>query len=443
MKILCIELEALNLPWMMSCVEAGHEVFWYAHEEQDPSTKKNVGDGIPGITKVDNWVPYVKKVDLTVHMDNAKFLERLDAFKKQGYKIYAPSVKSAELEIKREAGLKFLEAHGIKCPVYKKFKTLEEAQNFLMSDKGRYVMKTLGDEEDKSLSYCAKDAADMIEHMNWLKMNGIIPKDSFILQEYIKGIEFAVNSWMGSKGYIGLPGFAFEHKGLMPSEKGPSTGEQGTVHKYGQRELFFDKILKPLEKDLTALGHLGNIDVNCIIDEEGNIWPLEFTARNPYPGWQLMLNQHKGDPAQWMLDACNGMDTLKQVEETGICVVITIPPFPFKGDKKEEKKDKGLPIYGITNGNKKHIKPQFVKMGTYIVQDEKGNLKKQRGLVTAGNYVLVVDALGNSIEQCRERVYKTVDELHIPGIMYRDDIGEKVQKWLPNLHKLGFAKDFK
>lgn len=444
MKILVIETEPLALPFILKCQEAGHQVFWYCLENIENGYKNTPGLGFSGITVVNNYVATIPKVDLTVCMDNnVKFTGKLDVAKKRGFKVYSPSVKSAELEIKREDGLKFLEAHGIKCPEYKKFNTLEEAVKFLEKDKGRFVFKTLGSEEDKSLSYCSKDAGDMIEHINWLKMNKLTPKDPFILQKFIGGIEFAVNGWMGTKGFIGKFGEAFEHKGLAAGEKGPATGEMGTVHKYVDKSLFAEKILGPIEEDLVKLGHLGNLDVNCIIDEEGNIWPLEFTARHPYPGWQLMLNQHTGDPAQWMLDACNGKDTLEQVTDIGICVVLVIPPFPFENLGADSSRAQGLPIYGVTNGNRKHLMPQFVRMGNFTSIDDNGNFKKEKGWVTAGTYYMVVNALGNSIEQAQKRVYKTVDQLHTPGSWFRDDIGEKVLKWLPDLQKHDLGTEFK
>jgi phosphoribosylamine--glycine ligase len=445
MRILLIESEALNLSFAVKCAEAGHTVYWYSYEANQKDNKSNVGKGFlpEGIIQIKNWVPYINQVDLTIHLDNNRFIERLDAFKKKGFPIYAPSTASAELEIKRERGLKFLKEHGIPVPDYFKFKTLDEAVAFLQKDKGRYVFKTLGDEEDKSMSYCSKDAGDMIEHINWLKLNKIAPKDAFILQKFIKGIEFAVNSWMGSRGFIGKFGEAFEHKGLASGELGPATGEMGTIHKYVTSSLYADKILKPLEAALVEMGHLGNIDVNCIIDEEGNIWPLEFTARHPYPGWMLMMAQHNGDPATWMLDAIKGKDTLDQKLDIGICVVLVVPPFPFESMGADCDRADGLPIYGVTKGNRKHLMPQFVRMGSYTVQDEKGNIRKEKGWVTAGTYVMVVNALGDSIEQCRTRVYKTIDQLHIPGMFYRDDIGEKVLKWLPELNKHGLGKEFK
>lgn len=442
-KILIIDSEPLNLNFAMRCVEAGHFIYWHYFDK----SIKDVGLGVypDKIKHIDNWISIIKDVDITVNFQNEKYLNKLDFFRTtKGCKIFSPSQKSADLEIKREVGLKFLESHGIKCPAYRKFKTIDEAEAFLRTDKGRYVMKSLGDEDDKSLSYCSKDAADLIEHLHWLKKNKIEPKDTFILQEFIKGTEFAVNAWVGAKGFIGKFGESFEHKALASGEKGPATGEMGTVQKYVESSVYADTVLKPLEADLVKLGHIGSIDVNSIITDDGTIHPLEFTARFGYPQWMIQQNLHEGDPVQWMIDACDGKDTLQVKMDTGLCVVLVVGPFPFENHGADTTRSEGLPIYGVNNGNKKHLIPQFAKMGMINTQSaEGGAIKKEKGWVTASTYYMVVNALGDSIEQCRTRVYKTIDQLHTPGSFYRDDIGEKVVKWLDGLHKNNFAKEFK
>jgi phosphoribosylamine-glycine ligase len=62
---------------------------------------------------------------------------------------------------------------------------------------------------------------------------------------------------------------------------------------------------------------------------------------------------------------------------------------------------------------------------------------------TAGDYLAVVTGTGRTVKEACERAYKTVDELHVPDIIYRDDIGEALDEKIPELQKLGFAKEFK
>jgi phosphoribosylamine---glycine ligase len=51
--------------------------------------------------------------------------------------------------------------------------------------------------------------------------------------------------------------------------------------------------------------------------------------------------------------------------------------------------------------------------------------------------------MGKTVKQACERAYKTVKEIHIPNMQFRDDVGEKLEKELPELQKHGFATEFK
>lgn len=223
-KILIIDNDGVGLSFAWRCVQAGHEVKLFLASKD--SISKEIGNGFKGITKVQNWVPHAMWADLIFPISNDLFLERLEFFKSKGAKYFGPSVKSAELEIKREVGLDLCKKNGLNVAEYKTFKTVKDARTHVENTGERYVFKTLGDNEDKSLTYCAKHAADMINWMDSLKAE---PKGDVMLQSFVKGIEFGVSRWMGAKGFVGPYNESFEHKKLMPSNWGPNTGEMGTI----------------------------------------------------------------------------------------------------------------------------------------------------------------------------------------------------------------------
>jgi phosphoribosylamine---glycine ligase len=257
-----------------------------------------------------------------------------------------------------------------------------------------------------------------------------------MVQEFIKGIEFGVSSWLGADGFIGTPMENFEHKKCYPGEVGVGTGEQGTIAKYVKKSKLFDELLKPIEKDLVELQAFTDVDLNCIIDEEGQPWVLEFTMRPGIPIFNMQLFAHKGDPIQWMSDALDGMDTLKVNEDILIGVVLTLPDYPFCTDELKDK-SKDLPIYGWEKHDD-NIQPQGVRMGEYYNED----MEKEKGWITTGNYVACVTESGETIEEARKKIYKIIDDISISGLQYRDDIGEKVIKALPKLKALGYAQDW-
>ena len=438
MKVLIIDNDGVGLAFAWRCQRAGHQVRWFIKPK--PSNNQAVGEGFKGIEKVTNWVGSMKWADLVWVSTNDDYLPRLDFFRKQGVKVFAPSVKSAELEIKRADGMKFFEDHGIEVPAYKTFKTLADAEAHVRKTDERFVFKTLGDNEDKSLSYCAKSPADMIARLQrWqkIKMN---PKGDVMLQEFIPGREFAVSRWMGSEGFIGLWNENFEHKKLLSGNAGPNCGESGTVQKYVTSSKIAEDVLAPLEESLVELGHFGDVDVNCIIDEKGKVWPLEFTMRPGWPAFNIMMAEHRGDPVEWMLDACNGDDTMDINTDIAVGIVLAQPDYPYSHLTKKETTD--IPIYGVSAKNMKYIQPQCVKMAK--LPDMDGDKVVEREIwATAGDYLAVVTGMAKTVSQACERAYATVKEIHVPDLIYRDDIGEKLAEEIPELQKMGYATEFK
>ena len=262
------------------------------------------------------------------------------------------------------------------------------------------------------------------------------PKGPVMLQEFIGGIEMGVSRWMGRDGWISPPNINFEHKKLMSSNYGPNTGEMGTVMAYVKKEKLDDEMMSPIEKGLMQLGHLGDCDVNCIIDEKGKAWPLEFTNRPGYPAFYLMLNQHKGDPAQWMADAIHGKMSLEVSYDVGVTVLIAQPDCPYC--KRPHEETEGNPIYGINKSNLKSIQPMDVKIEKR--PDMVGDKVVERAMwVTGGQYIAVANALGPNVSVAAKRAYEVVKGIHVSDMMVRDDIGKGLEDQLPKLQKLGYA----
>ena len=45
----------------------------------------------------------------------------------------------------------------------------------------------------------------------------------------------------------------------------------------------------------------------------------------------------------------------------------------------------------------------------------------------------------NPVRKARKDAYKTVDQISLPNMIVRDDVGEKLEDNLPKLHEYGFA----
>src|SRR5581483_11331453 len=147
------------------------------------------------------------------------------------------------------------------------------------------------------------------------------------------------------------------------------------------------EVLMSLEKPLMAMGHRGDVDVNCIIDKKGKVWPLEFTCRLGWPYFDITMSAHKGDPVQWMYDACEGKDTLQMSPQIFCGLVLAQPDFPYFKDPPD--KNEGNPIYGVTDKNMKYIQPSQVKIEKHPNMDGDKVVYKDTW-TTVGPYIAVV-----------------------------------------------------
>ena len=436
MKVLLIDNMSILLDFALRCKDKKHEVRVYMSPDKR-GDRSTVGDGM--IDKVADWRPSMRWADIIIVSDNAKLLRDIEPYRKAGYPIFNAHKPLTEWELDRDAGQKSFEAAGIKTIPSIPFTSYDKAIAFIEKTGKRYVSKPNGD-VDKALTYVSKGPADMIAMMERWKRLGKA-KGPFILQEVIPGIEMAVSGFFGPNGFSKYFLENFEFKKLMDGDKGPNTGEQGTVMRYTEESKLADMVLKPFAPELFRQGYCGFIDVAVMIDEKGTPWPLEHTlTRFGVPLWLIQSALHP-EPVEWMLDLIDGFDSFKPSTDIAVGVVVSIPDYPYS--RLTQKVVSGYPIWGITPSNKQNVHLAEVKMGIAPVW-EGGKIVRKPMPVTAGDYVYVATGIGKSVSQAATNAYKTIDQIEIPNSpMYRTDIGKRLEKQLPKLHKLGFATSWK
>lgn len=435
MLILSIDPLGLTLDWCLRCVAAGHTVKLYTKG----SRASHIGEGL--VDKVDNWRKYMGVADLIFSADNLENMEEMNRYKKAGYPIFGPDKRSAKLELDRMYGQEVIKQFGGKIIPSHEFKNYDAAISFIKENPKRYVCKPCGEEEDKSLSYVAKDEADLIGFLSKRKEKGK-PASPFILQEFKKGIEIAVTGIFGPGGWQPYWAEGFEFKKQMNDDLGVNTGEMGTVIRYTSKSKLADMLMKPMEKVLHSIGYTGMLDMNCIVDEETGIpWPMEWTARPGYPMWNIQQPLHKGDPAEWMLDCVKGKNTLEVEEKTCVGVVMANSDFPF--NKKSEEEYLDFPII-TDDADIDHIHPCEVKLSHTMKMIDGKLVENVPEWGTAGSYILVCTGVGDTITEAKDKAYKQVKSVKLGNDpQYRTDIGERCEKALGKLHKFGFCEGWK
>ena len=433
MNILIIDTAGNALDWALRCKGYGHTIKWYCRKTKEGLYNK-VGTGL--IDRVPHWEPHMKWADLIFLTDNTYYIHDLEEYRKKGFPIFGCNKEASRWELERQYGQKIFEKAGIETIPTTEFKSYDEAIAFVKKRGGRWVSKPTGD-ADKALSYVAKNPADMIFMLQrWKKKNSL--KHGFILQEFVPGIEVAVGGWVGDNGFSKYFNENFEFKKLMNDDLGVATGEQGTVMRYTKESKLADKVLKPLEDYLIGIGYTGYIDVNCMVDKSGTPLPMEFSCRPGWPHFQIVQPLHRGDPAKWMTDLLDGIDSFKPSTDICVGVVVAQPDYPYSRLTKKEVS--GMPLYGVDgNPNLENIHLCEVMMGEAPYMDG-DKVKEGPHLVSAGDYLFVGTGTGKTVEEAKDKAYKVVKSVEIPNsVMYRTDIGCRLEEQLPKLQAMGYA----
>lgn len=428
MNVLIIDPSGLALDWALRAQEAGHTVKWFIRSAAHNLAR--VGEGL--VPKVQDWRPFMRWADLVFLTDNTLYMKEMAQWVEHGVPIFGATDESSDWELDRGIGQEQFAAHGIPTLPGKEFSDYDKAIAYVVKNDKRYVSKPSGD-ADKALSYVSKTPDDMVYMLErWKKLGKL--KAPFILQEFVAGVEMAVGGWLGPHGFSGPWCENFEFKKLMNDDKGVATGEQGTVLWNTPTSKLARKVLAPLEEVLVATGHVGYVDVNCIIDDKGTPWPLEWTMRPGWPTFNIQQALMK-EPIEWMIKLIEGHSVTSHflTHQVAVGVVLAIPDYPYSMITRKEVM--GVPIYGVTPKTRPRLHPCEIMRGSAPVVAH-GKITHPECWVTAGDYVLVASGTGPDVLSAKRASYQLLDTLIVPNSpMYRTDIGSRLQKQLPLLHK--------
>jgi phosphoribosylamine--glycine ligase len=434
MRVLVIDASTNSLDFAMRCQRADHEVKLFIRQTEK---SKHVGRGLVPI--VDDFKSWLRWADIIFAADNMLYLRDFDNFRgTTNSALIAPSQEAARWELERGHGQDVMRKHGIPVIPFRMFNDYDEAIAYVKKQDKRFVSKAAGGVEDKSLSYVSKSPEDLVYMLQrWKKLSK--HKSQFMLQEFIPGVEMAVGAWYGPGGFNEGWCENFEFKKLMNDDLGVATGEQGTILRYVKKSKLARKVLSPLVNALAKLNYVGYIDVNCIIDDKGQAWPLEFTMRPGWPTFNIQQELHQGDPVQWLMDLAKGIDSRNiLLDRVAAGVVMSIPDYPYSHLTRKEVV--GVPIYGIKPSMWQHIHPCEMMLGEKIPTKISGQFSDLPMPVTAGDYVLIMSAQAETVKDATMTCYRRLKRLVVPNSpMYRTDIGRRLASQLPKIQAMGYA----
>jgi phosphoribosylamine--glycine ligase len=400
----------------MRLVADGHEVKVFVEEEGASGTMAGL------VPRTEDW-----RVELEwVGRDGIILFEAVsegygalqDRLRGEGYQVIGGSAFGDRLENDRAYAQALLAGLGLPVAAVQEFDDPAAGDAFLAANPGRYVLKFSGPDFASSDNYVGQlaDGADVRAMLAARFRSRRGEPAPYILMAHVEGVEMGVGAYFDGERFLAPACLDWEHKRFFAGDMGELTGEMGTVATFEGSRRFFDLTLARIAPLLSEHGHVGYVNLNTIVNEQG-IWPLEFTCRFGYPGFAVLEPLQATGWADLLALLVRGSAASFETRPGfSVGIVLTVPPFPYS--RKQVDEPVGLPILLDPGRNAADL--ANIHFGEVGLDGER--------LVTSGLYgwTMVVTGTGPDVAGARSAAYERAGRIFVPGLRYRLDIADRL-----------------
>ncbi|MBQ8559576.1 MAG: phosphoribosylamine--glycine ligase [Tyzzerella sp.] len=376
-----------------------------------------------GAMEFDKLVAFAKEneVDLTIiGMDDPLVGGVVDAFEKEGLRVFGPRKNAAILEGSKAFSKDLMKKYNIPTAAYENFDDAEAALAYLETAKFPIVLKADGLALGKGVLICntLEEAKEGVRSIMLDKQFGSAG-NRMVIEEFMTGREVSVLSFVDGKTIKTMTS-AQDHKRAKDGDQGLNTGGMGTFSPSPFYTEEVDEFCKKYVYQATvdamkAEGRefKGIIFFGLMLTPDGPR-VLEYNARFGDPEAQVVLPRMKTDIIEVMEACIDG--TLDEVDlefenNAAVCVVLASDGYPVKYEK-------GFPIEGLDEF-KKHDGYYCFHAGTKFDGDT---------IVTNGGRVLGVTAKGKDLKEARANAYAATEWVTFANKYKRNDIGKAIDE---------------
>lgn len=410
MNVLFISKNLIAADLCKTLIQEGVSLKLFIENKKD----KRSFDGI--IPKTNNWR---KELDWVGHdgiiiFDDHGYGKEQDELRRQGYQVIGGTEITDTLESDREFAQQLFHQYGLPTRDLKNFTSLRDAITYITKNPKRWVVKQ-NTSEHKDLTYIGMmhNGHDVVAYLeSFLDSSDKITDQVITLHEFVDGVEIGVGRYFNGNDWVGPVEINLEHKRFFPGNIGPITSEMGTLAWYTEHEGYlFQKVLTPWKEFLQKVNFKGDFEINCIVNEQGII-PLEVTPRFGSPIIHLQETMHTSPWSEFFLALAQGRSyDLTWKQGYGIVVLLAVPPFPYSVQKNNKH-----PMQIFFSGNPETLHTQ-------IHFEEIAKTNDQYHIVGTSGYVAYVTAIADTVPIAQQEIMTTIQKIHIPRVMYRNDIG--------------------
>ena len=334
----------------------------------------------------------------------------VDAFRRQGHRIFGPAQRAARLESSKIFAKRIMVRYGVPTAAFESFDRPDDALDYIRRADRPVVVKADGLAAGKGVVVAdtALEAEEAVAAMMVRRVHGAAGA-RIVIEERLDGREASVLAFVhGTRVWPLLP--AQDHKRVFDGDRGPNTGGMGAVAPAPLAPALaahvVDEILEPMAAAMVSEGqpYSGVLYAGIMLTSDGP-QVLEFNCRFGDPEAQVILPLLEGDLAQALVDVLDGREPdLGWSGDAAVCVVLASAGYPGPYAT-------GRPIAGLD------------RIPSGVLTFHAGTAVRDGVLVTGGGRVLNVVGSGMNLERARERAYAGVSALAFDGMQFRSDIG--------------------
>lgn len=368
------------------------------------ATNVNISD-----SDVEGLVAFAKEnqIDLTiVGPEHTLSLGVVDAFQKEGLKIFGPTKAAAQVESSKDFAKRIMMRHGIPTAAYATFDDKDAAVCYIKEKGAPIVVKEDGLKAGKgvTVAHTVEEALDALDIAFAQEGNKVV------IEECLTGFEFSLICFVCGDVVVPME-IAQDHKCAFDGDTGPNTGGMG-VYSPVRRitpqiiEETMNTIMKPMAKAMVEEGvpFTGFLYGGLMLTDDG-VKTIEFNARFGDPEAEVILPRLKSDFVEIIETVMDHEEcTPEWSDEVTLGVVLASAGYPASSTK-------GAVIEGLDQ-----VDALVYHMGTAEAEGK---------LVTAGGRVLIIVAQAPTLEDAYAKAYAEVAKVRCDCLFHRNDIGKK------------------
>lgn len=367
-------------------------------------------------TKLDELLQKVQSEEYEeIIVGPEKYLEQgvADHLSSYGFKVFGPKRISAQLETSKSFAKAFCERHKIPTAEYLEIKNPEEIDSVFKKASAPYVIKASGLAAGKGVWIGTNE-----EQAKEKTRKFLLEHSSVLVEEFLSGRELSCFYLIENEKLIFL-GAACDHKRLLAGDKGPNTGGMGA---YSPPEFWSDELQQKIERDILLptleglrkdhLPYRGFLFLGLMVLENGEVRLLEYNCRLGDPETQALMARL--DNSLFSMIQSLNTSTLIEPEYRSaysMDVVLASPEYP-------EISSQQIPL-----------SLDQVRHSYDCLVFHAGTKKKNNSWYAVGGRILAVTATGASLSECRQKVYKWIEDRNFEKkLQFRTDIGVRLEQ---------------